>query len=142
MKRFVSGVGKGQRTSNDKNDLSGYIFDRYLLNGAFILLIIWCIFATISYTSVDYHFYLNCLNRGVDGFNNDGFGVCENPFYLDCPVVVEKEAPLLCESEFLGVGEYGNKPSFWFVWLVPFTIFLFALAFVINHIVYNKGDKK
>ena len=141
MKRFVSGVGKNQRFSNDRDELEGFVFDRYLFNASFVLLMIFVLFAGLSYFSADFHFYLSCNTRGVDGWTNEGAGVCENPFYLSCPSVVEKEASYLCQPEFLPVGEYGVKPSFWFVWLVPFVLLLFGITILINYLRYNKGDK-
>jgi len=81
-----------------KKTSTGYVFDRLLfllgLAPLFFLLLVSFLHSMES----EYSFYLDCRGSGV------GLGVCENPFWPDCPRVVSREAPWLCDRMTLPAG--------------------------------------
>jgi hypothetical protein len=111
----------------------GYVVNKWLTNGAFILLI----------------FYMAFIVH-IDGFDvltgnsyfiecpSDSWFVCVNPFYdpIDCNNIY-------CVNEFLIAGEsIGVKPSIYarsFAWVA---LFVLGLTLGLNHLLYNFKIKK
>ena len=111
----------------------GYVFDRLLfllgLAPLFFLLLVSFLHSMES----EYSFYLDCRGSGV------GLGVCENPFWPDCPRVVSREAPWLCDRMTLPAGVYGSPPVWAWDWLFPAFIAGFGVSFGLNHYWWNGG---
>ena len=110
----------------------GYIVNRWLTNGAFVLLLLYMAFI-VNLDGVAVlrgGFYVECPSDSVDP--------CFNPFYEEfgCRDVI-------CADEFLMVGEsIGKRPSdfalsFWWV-----SILVVGLALLLNHLLYNVKVKK
>jgi len=105
----------------------GYVVNKYITNGAFILLMLYVVFI-VNVDGLDVltgrMYYMECPA--------DGFNVCPNPFYdITCDNIY-------CENEFLIAGEsVGVKPSIYarsFVWVALLVV---ALSLLLNHLLYN-----
>lgn len=111
---------------------SGYKFDKAIFNGAMLF-----IFGFLFFIGHSYNWDMNYFKCGgqmqpsmFQGYSPDDY--CENPFYKPATWQNEKMLP---------PGEYGWKPtplfnSSWWV-----TIGLMIIAFLSNHLWYNKGRK-
>lgn len=119
----------------------GYVFDKYLFR-AFMIIILTGLFCIVVIHDFDFspNMYISC--------SDDNPVPCENPFYN---AEIRSVDPYFrnvkcewdwCHQEYLPVGfEFGKKPDFWITY-APYLSFLFLiLAFVVNHIIYNKGYK-
>ena len=111
----------------------GYKVDRWIITTAMMLCFAFLFFIAWSYDfKMNYYF---CPGDQEDLYNNffdmETHGEdCLNPFY---------KAPTWENEKYLPPGEYGTKmgPLFNSAW--PVTFILFALAFLINHLVHNKN---
>lgn len=126
---------------------SGYMFDKYLLYGAWavILLGLFAIFY-INNFDFNYKLYYKCEKD-----------ICPNPILkhnwvpdaLPCKIktaFVSKDCIDVCredwcKQDFLTRGEYGKKPVNYNLFFVPFVIGILALTVYLNHRIYNKGKK-
>ena len=107
-----------------------YKSDRWIWNGAMLLVFAWLWF--IAYSS-DYNLdYFKCGDgeRLYVGAQQ----TCKNPFY-------ESQNSWKCLPE-LGFGEYGTKPTRLFNNAVYVTIAILILALITNHLVHNRRSKK
>lgn len=68
----------------------------------------------------------------------DSYSGCENPFYNYC----EQEA-VDCKEKTVPYGEYGTKPdtNFLHEYFFLIVISIVGLAFLFNHLKYNRGVK-
>jgi len=108
-----------------------YVVDRWLINGAMLLLFAWLFFVAHSF-----HYdldYFKC--EGGNPYSQDATltDYCKNPFYK--PVSWKN-------SEFLPPGEYGYKPGRLFQTIYYFPFLFFGIAFLINHLLFNRRKKK
>ena len=114
---------------------SGYKFNPWIFRGLVIFLI--SILAYIGFASnwdFSNKFYLKC-----DGPTN-----CENPFYEGYFARIGPDIKCgadWCKQQFLSPGEYGDKPGFFYTYFNSIAIVSFVLAFVINHLAYNRNFK-
>jgi len=110
----------------------GYMVNRYLTNGGFILLLllIVCLFFVDGVGVFTGITYIEC--------SSDSDSFCFNPYYLEYGC----NKPI-CENQFLSVGEgVGDKPSFLtssFWWIA---ILVIGLTLLLNHLLYNVKVKK
>lgn len=116
-----------------------YKFDRWIFQTAMFL-----IFAFLFYIAWSNNFemnYFKCermhmsdgsfLNEKIidaENFGNEAL-TCKNPFYK--PITWQNYERLL-------PGEYGFKPNFLFKSAIYVSFGLLALAFILNHLIYNK----
>lgn len=109
---------------------NGYVYDRRLL--WICLAPFFILFAITSYHTVtaDYNFYMECRGVGM---------TCENPYYGDCPSIIERQAPRICEQKYLQVGNYGQEPSWTFNWLFPVGVGGLLIFLFLNHRRNNGG---
>ena len=109
--------------------LGPYKSDRWIWNGAMLLIFVWLWF--IAYSSNYNLDYFKCGDGEVLFMSADQF--CKNPFY--------KETNSWKCSPTLPYGEYGTKPTKLFknAGLVSFLILVFAG--VLNHFWHNRKFK-
>lgn len=115
-----------------KTTSSGYVFDRLLFLAGLTPLFLLLLLSGFQSLNADYSFFLDC--RGSGGV----FGSCENPFWPDCPRVVEREASFLCSQRTLSSGEYGSRPGWAWDWLFPAFVAGFGFSFGLNHYWWNR----
>lgn len=110
-----------------------YVFKRWIFITALSLSIVFIFIVFLQTKTLDYQYYTKCpeLPEGSLGYGT----VCENSLYLKC----DKD---ICQLPYLEYGkEYGTKPpkilkySNWLIYGLLFS------AFVLNHLIYNKGRK-
>lgn len=118
-----------------KKTRGGYVFDRLLFLAGLTPLMVLLVFHTIHIAGSEYTFYMECEG----GTTVSEWGACRNPFWPDCPRVVERQAPVLCEDRYLPSGAYGSPPGWAFDWLFPAFVGGFILAFGSNHYLWNGG---
>jgi len=114
-----------------KKNSRGYVFDRLLALACLTPLAVVLVAGFVQSLESEYSFYVRC-----DGFE------CENPFWLDCPGVVEREAPGLCTQRVISRGEDGSRPGWAWDWLFPAMTGGFLAFFGLNHMMWNGGVKK
>jgi len=98
----------------------GYRFDRWIFQGAMLLIFCWLFFIAWSYGfNMDYY---ECQAPAV------GETMCKNRFY---------EPASWKNEEYLPVGIYGTKMGalFYSAYYVPFI--LLAIGFILNQVIHN-----
>ena len=104
-----------------------YKFDRLIFQ-----VVMFIIFIHLFYIAYHYNFSLDYFScQSGEYIKNIGYA-CKNPFYTPSSWV---------NAEYLPNGEYGTKPGalFYSGYYVGFGLLI--LAFVLNHIIYNKKFK-
>ena len=115
----------------------GYIFKKWIFRTSLLLV-----------------FALIILTWGLEGFINpleqklyvccpeNGY-YCDNPFYNNFELQkMFPDFPIMTDQVLPAGFIYGKKPSFLVNLAGFFSFCLFAGAFVVNHLVYNKKVKK
>jgi len=128
-----------------KNWLPDYTFKKWIFRSALIIIVLFAVIAwgLLGFGSpYEKYFYLSCP---------DNFQVlCMNPFYDLCNVkgALYYEQNSICkelnsnmyENKFLVAGEeLGTKPDSFAGIIISNSWFIVLLAFIINHLAYNKG---
>lgn len=121
-----------------------YIFDKYIFLSAIIFLLLLFFAATWlnGGLSADKHFYIRCNDADSIMFLNGSVGGgCKNPLYHDY-----KYSQFLPENftelEWIPNGfTYGEPPPKFLGYFEIATIITLLLAFGINHIKNNRGQK-
>lgn len=123
---------KAQQTRYKR--LGRYKSDRWIWNGAFLLIMFWLWFIAHSYHYDLDSFICNPDQGYYEGFRGVPGQSCENPFY-------KPQDAWKCQPE-LPTGEYGQKlgPLFHTAWMVVLGILL--LAGIINHITHNRRYRR
>lgn len=111
-----------------KKNSKGYVFDRRLLLACLAPLAVLLVSSFVHVLDADYSFYVRCESTA-----------CENPFWPDCPRIVEEQAPGLCDQRTLARGVYGSRPGWSHNWLFPAGVGGFIVFFYLNHIKWNGG---
>jgi hypothetical protein len=118
-----------------------YKVDTWLTTGAMVLLFAYFFFVAYHYNfSLDYYSCAAPIHQEeLPKFISDtdkailtGPTPCKNPFYKPTTWV---------NYEYLAYGEYGTKPGPLFKSLWPVTFGLFAVVFLLNHLIYNRKKK-
>lgn len=108
---------------------NGYKADRLIFRSALVLMFL---FLLVIMFMLKFDFtpraYFKC---------GDVMG-CKNPFYWQNETRCNYK---WCEDPYLPQGVYGEKPPRIISSFGPFNIMLFAIAFLVNHLLYNKGFK-
>jgi len=116
-------------------DFKGYRVDRVIIQAALLFWIgvtaffIWNAHPQLT-SDLDYY---ECGSTQSYQYQNYDVPVCKNPFY----------EPLNWRNvELLTPGEYGNPNTEKTILSYSFiTLGLYCLAFLLNHLIYNKGRK-
>lgn len=108
-----------------------YIFDRWIFQ-----IMMFMIFGFLFFVAQSHNYqmdYYQCMGGEAQPIELGNSGDCENPFYKE---------PTWKNQQYLPPGEYGTdtRGIINICWLV--SMGLFILAFVINHLIYNKGKLK
>jgi hypothetical protein len=104
--------------------LKGYKLDRWIF-----ITFMWLIFAYLFYTAYSYNFdmdYYEC-NQPAPPYT-----MCKNPFY---------EPTTWKNLEWIEPGSYGHKPGKLYEYASGVAILGILLAFVVNHIIWNRKKK-
>lgn len=129
-----------------KLDLSkkfNYKFNKIVFNIAIFLMLIIVLMVWVQYdysSIIKVHYYVECDEN-----------ICSNPFYTQCsknsiglrPLDCRDIDPMFYENKYLYRGQsIGDKPT----WLMNNSInlisFIFLLAIVFNHLLFNKDKVK
>jgi len=116
----------------------GYKYDKVLfwLTYLAVILIVGKIWLTHGIAANP---YMNCTEDigCFNPFSSEIYYDCTFGFgFLDCPINHYD----WMEEEYLPKGEYGTPPVS-FSWFFPAVIALFGLAFMLNHLMWNKGKR-
>lgn len=134
------------KSIESKLDLSkkfNYKFNKIVFNTAIflILIVVFMVWAQYDYSPITkVHYYIECNSN-----------ICSNPFYTHCSKNSSRLRnfgckdidPIFYENEYLYNGQsIGDKPN----WLINnstnLVIFIFLLAIVFNHLLFNKDKVK
>lgn len=112
-----------------KIELPGYKFNNTIFKIA--IFIIACLLVATALQLKD-NAYFKC--------NEESITPCENPFYLMKICTFNNDNN--CLIKYLMPGEsIGTKPGPLYSLAGPLALSILALAFLINHLIYNKGVK-
>jgi|SRR6056297_1397574 len=120
----------------------GYKVNKLIFNIAlvFVIFLFILLWSDTGFSNIrEPYFYLECNEP-----------VCENEFYSFCNIngdyyyrhesFCEKVPEYMYQSFLMYKGEsVGVKPTFLMEWFNIIFILVFVLAFIINHLLYNKG---
>jgi len=134
-----------QKKLDVKTWLPDYKFNKWIFRGALLLIVV---LAVVSWALLGFgnpakmYVYVSCPE--------DVLGYCQNPFYDLCNSqgdlylisndICEGMPPDFYEFEVLQGGEsIGEKPHWFSQASLVFAFIILILAFVVNHLVYNKN---
>jgi hypothetical protein len=114
--------------------IKGYFLDKWIFQTA--MLIIFIYLGCIAYFNNFELDYMECNIAEINKTNMHGAyddsQLCQNPFYKESNWKNDK---------YLVPGYYGKLPSFWFNFSGYFAFIVLLIAFIINHLLYNKHIK-
>lgn len=112
----------------DIKNKTDYVFKKWIFILAFFISIGFFLIAFFLTGSLSDHLYLNCP------IDSEG-GKCFNPLYLQCNEEI-------CSQEVIEAGTtYGEPPPKYIKYANVSIWIIFFSAFLLNHLIYNKGRK-
>lgn len=117
----------------DIRNKTDYTFKKWIFLTALIISLLFVSLIFLQSKTLKYQYYTKCPDLDPDNYM---YGKpCKNSLYMAC-------SEDICNKEFLEYGkEYGNKPPFLMKYGNYTIVTLLVLAFVFNHLIYNKGKK-
>ena len=144
MKKFLD---KLEKDLSVKNWFPDYNFNKWVFRSAIILIVVlfFCIWVSSGFVALNKNYvYFEC--------GSASFGACENPFYDLCNSkgelfyqdsnICDDLDSSMYEEQFVLVGySVGEKPSWLLSNSLTFAYLIILLAFIFNHLVFNKNYK-
>jgi hypothetical protein len=117
-----------------------YLFNKWIFRGCIIIMILLALSAWFLTG------FINPLKQNLEIVCKTDNTPCTNPLYNNFDICGEgKMLPsyhYLCITELLPPGyHYGSEPNFLLNHFLEITIILILLAFLLNHMIFNKGFK-
>jgi len=145
---FIKKIKDIENNMKVSNFIKGYIINKWIFNGAIILMIIlfFVVWSEYGFTNIrSPNIYLECESPNSKCIN-ELYELC-NPDSNNIKLIGDNNIcdrldPYMYKNEFMLEGEsIGHKPSFLASNSITIFLLILFLAFIINHFVYKKNRK-